>query len=60
MLVGREMEIKDDLTWNPPTWPPRGARGEISSIYNWEKFPDYNSNMSELRMMLLDLNSMTN
>ena len=26
MLVGREMEIKDDLTWNPPTWP-RAERG---------------------------------
>ena len=32
MLVGREVEIKDDLTWNPPNWSPRGARGEISSV----------------------------
>ena len=37
MLVGREIELKDDLTWNPPTWPLRGARGEISSSYKKEK-----------------------
>ena len=40
MLVGREMEIKDDLTWNPPPWSPRGARGEITS-----STIKYNNNM---------------
>ena len=29
MLVGTEMEIKDDLTWNPPL----GARAESGGKY---------------------------
>ena len=41
MLVGREMEIKDDLTWNPHHLvPARSAGGNNYSylIGNWALF----------------------